>query len=327
MLTTTHKLSAISIFPDALQAAAVLTGITNVNLNPQINTVAEATTGSAWAEFVAIHGIAPVGTFDTYSVASAGTALGLTGLSLYVNGAAQTPSPGTKFFLVKKKHGGISQADGNHLAYKCLDGLMYLDKLSVDHQGNVVSSCTYHMTSGDGTTDPLVMVESLSLPTIPRDNERYTMGPVLVQRGNSTAVELTEKTKFELDFRVKCTSRGSDSDIFNSFVSIDEIMPILRITTLKVDQLKSAGIPLTGKAIDYVTSRIYLRKRSMLTSSAYVASNVSEHIELTPYDGLMVSAQVVQAQGSNDAAAVIEIPLIGSGSTMPLAVDWTATLP
>src|SRR5207253_2108421 len=129
------------------------------------------TTGSAWAEFVAIHGISPVGTFDTYATQSAGEALGLTGLSLYVDLADQSVSPGTKFFLALKKHGGISYGNGSHLAFRCLDGIMYMDKMGVDHQGNVVTSCTWHMTSADGTTNPLTMLEQQNLPTIPRDNE------------------------------------------------------------------------------------------------------------------------------------------------------------
>lgn len=317
-----HGLSALALDPDALGAQpVVLGGITNGDVQGQPQVTCEATTGSAWPEFVATVAVNPIANFQTYSLATLGAALGLQGLSMYTNN-----NDGCFFYGVQRQHGGVNKSGSNHMAFRALDGIIYFSKFACDHQGNVVSTVNMIPTSANGTTDPLVMLETQPLPTIAQDNQRFTLGPVTLQYASNTAVVLKQNSNFSLDLGVKAVVQGSDSDLYPSFVYL-QFMPVLTFTTSDVRLLKSAGIPLNGAQINYVGSRIYLRKRSSLTSTKFVADDTAEHIEITPREGMAAHENIFSCQQDGDASATVSIKLVGDRTNFPLSWDLTATLP
>jgi hypothetical protein len=321
-----HGLSALSLFPDELQAAVVIGGLTNVDAQSQVQVTCEATTGSAWPEFVATIAANPIANFQSYSLATLGTALGLQGLSMFTNQEGQDPNPGCKFFGVQRQHGGVNKSGSYHQCYKAIDGVIYFSKLACDHQGNVLTTINMMPTIPDGKSDPLTLLEDQALPTIAQDNERFTMGPVTLQYANGSPLVLKQNSNFSLDLGVRAVVTGSDSDVFPSHVYL-KFMPVLTFTTSDVRLLKSAGIPLTGMPLNYVGSRVYLRKRSGTSSTKFVADDTAEHIEITPREGLAHHDNIFSAQQDGDGSATISIKLVGDRTNFPLTWDLTATLP
>lgn len=323
--STLHTLSAV-VFDCDLQAdtAVIVTGIRSSRLSPSINYQREITTGNAWAHFGSIYGASPMGNFSTLDVSRCGAAIGLQGAKLLTT----DPLTGCTFFGRKKAAGGVRVAQGTeeHVAFTAIDGIAFLRSITAGHQTDAVMEVETVAVSADGTTDPLIEDSTSADAVPPDDTHRFTLGPLTLANAQGS-ITLTQKTQVELDFRPTVEAFGSDSDLYPSLANITTFEPILRITTLDVTQFTTnmtmAGRIVTGSS----GSNFYLRKRSKTTDSGFVANGTAEHIKFTLTDGLAYHATVFEASSTaGNAQAVIEIPLIGTGSAFPLTVSWASAI-
>lgn len=315
-----HKISAVSISPDALGGDSVIvTGIRNSRVTPNLNYVREVTTGQAWAHFGALYSATPMGSFSTLDIARAGAAIQMQGLNL-----TAASEDGTTFYGVKTEDGAVRVAGSNHVGFNLTKGIMVIRSITADHQGDAQMDIETHVTY-DGTNEPFTEIDDSPLPTIPDDTHRYTLGQVALGTESGNMITLNGKTRVEIDFGVRVVVDGSDSDKYPTHCYIDFVEPTIRITTL--DVLKFASIiPMTGKLVDSSHTAIFFRKRSKSTTSGFVASGTAEHVKFVPYDGLAYHTSIIEGSSNGHATAVIEIPLIGTGADFPIAVTWQSAI-
>lgn len=322
-LTKLHTLSAVSFDTDIQdEAAVVVTGIRSSRVSPSINFQREITTGQAWAHFGSIYGASPMGTFSTIDVARCGAAIGLQGLNL----ASTGDSTGVTYFGVKKAKGGVRVSASEHVAFASIQGIAFLRGITAGHQTDAYLDVETLATSDNGTTAPLIETITSDYPTIPNDNERFTLGTLTLGVDSGSMVTFNQKSQVELIFNPTVEAFGSDSDIYPSIANITTFEPMLRITTLDVT-LMNAVISMSGKVIDASNSFFYLRKRSKSSGTGFVANATAEHIKFTLTDGCAYQMTAFESTSpAGNAQAIIEVPLIGDSETFPLAVSWASAI-
>ncbi len=249
--------------------------------------------------------------------------MGSTGLAI-----AATVQTGLTMYGNKKAAGGTRAGAGANISYNIKEGILVPRRISADHQGDAVLDLETLITY-DGTNAPIVQLNTANLLASIADDQRYTIGTVKLGTAGGDQITLSQIVRLEIDFGVNASAEGSDSDIYPTFATINDIArPVIRITTLDLTQLiASNGIPLHGKDLDSSHTVIYLRKRARVTASGFVADGTQEHISIVPLIGCAYHVDIGDYGNSGgNGAATIEIPLISDGTSAPMAIDTTAAI-
>jgi hypothetical protein len=113
---------------------------------------------------------------------------------------------------------------------------------------------------------------SQSLPAGITDAERFTLGPTTLE-----SEALTGITNFNLDFGITARSEGADSDIWDTIVTIEQILGVLTLRGKDPSWFGAGVIPLAGLAVTHANTAVYLRKRA--AGGSFVADLTAEHIK------------------------------------------------
>jgi len=281
----------------------------NIATNSQIN--GEITSGQVYRSFLALYSQKIAPGFSTYAIASALGSIGVLGLNI-----AELAS-GLDFYAQKNLDGSTRAGTLSHRKFTFVKGLVVPRRLSVDHQGDAVLDYELVVTY-DGTNDPMVITDSISLPSGITDNERYTMAGSTIG-----GVAITGKRRFAIEFGVDAISEGADSDVWDTIAHIRAVQTELTIDSVDVDLVKAAGIPLTGKAATHANTSIMLRKRAH--AGTFVADATAEHIELTA-DGMIIPDDAFSSDGQEPGKVSFRMPLRFDGTNVPLTVDTAAVI-
>lgn len=290
----------------------ILKAIGSVNLRTETQYRGDVTSGAVYREHQAIVGQAPTGDFTTMALAQAIDNIWLTGLSI------GSLASGFDFFAYKHQEGGSRATGTSHRQYRFTEGLIVPRRLSVEHQGD--AELTYDvLPTYDGTNDIVQVSDSVAVPSVPSDDERFTIHSVSLG-----GVTISGVKSIEIDFGINVEREGADSDLWPTHASIVSINPVLTIRGITMDWLSSSNIPLIGKSGTHANSVIKLRKR-LQTQAGFVADGTSEHISITG-NGLAYIDDAYASQGDSPNEVSIVMPMRYDGSNAPLVVDTTATL-
>ncbi len=303
-----HGIYGVQVHLDGVGGSTLIGGITQQEGGINSEITQEPTSGEVTTRFQAINAQNPAASFTTMAIQDALDAIGQNGLAIPLPAA-----PGIDFFAQKHAEGGTRAAGAVHRRYRFAEGIVIPRSLSVDHQGD--ASLNYDLIATfDGTNDPLVESDTITLPTGLTDNERFTIGPVTIE-----SVLLTQIKSFQIDFGINVEVEGGDSDIFPTFVSIKTIQPVLTLTGIDVEWLKSDKIPRSGKCVTHANTKIFLRKRKC---PSFVADNVAEHIKITA-EGL---AHVTNAFSGDPVGATIVMPMKFDGTNLPMVINTASII-
>lgn len=306
-MSVTRKHSLYHIVGDT----TALAGINRQMLNTGTEVYGEPVDGGVYRRFQSVIAQRPTGEFTSLCVAQAIDLIALTGQSI----ASWTAK--MAWWFQKHAHGGTRAGATSHRKIVVNDGLVFPRRLSCSHQGNAAIS--YDMiASYDGTNDPFVITDAQSLPTAVADDERFTIGPVTIG-----GVSLPEIKELEIDFGLQAVSEGSDSEIWDRFISFETIQPMIRLRGIDIEWLKSSNIPLAGKAATHANTTVTLRKRA--DGGTFVADATAEHIGFTAC-GLAFVSTPFDGSGSGAGMVSLEAPLQFDGTNAPLVVDTTYAL-
>ena len=323
-ISTLHTLSAVKIDPDVLGGSSVtLGGIRRQMVRTGTEVRQETVSGAVYSQFQAVYAGTPMAEFSTVSIARAMDAIGLSGIAIAA--ASQT---GLTLYGNKKAQGGTRAGSGANISYNIKEGILVPRRITVDHQGDAVLDAECLVTY-DGTNAPIVQANTANLLSSIEDDQRYTIGPIQLGTVTGDKITLSQIQRLEIDFGINASAEGSDSDIYPTFATINDIArPVIRITTLDLTQLvASNGIPLHGKDLDSSHTIIYLKKRARVTASGFVADGTEVHISFVPLIGCAYHVDIGDYGSSGgNGAATIEIPLIASSAAAPLAMDTTAAI-
>ena len=231
----------------------------------------------------------------------------------------------------------VAQFDCNSIVdfttYEITKGIVFPTTITVDHQGN--AQITYMVIAiFDGTNDPIVKVDSVASGagnTVDVDTEdlRWTIYETWV--GTS---QVTKVKSINLDFGIQTSTDGADSEQFDSWVSLDQILPVLTIQGITPDFLKESPTVGAGDRVEITTlggeaviggadvTRVSLKERGNVIAT-------STHI-LIDINGL---ARVTDPFGSsgNDAGRSeirIEAHLVGpAAANAPIVIQTGVEIP
>lgn len=290
--------------------STVIGGVTGQGLPIQTTLRNDSANGLPYTTHLAIAAQSFNHNFETRSIAVALAAIGLSGVSI----AGLTNK--LTLYAQKVAEGGTRASGSNHRTYTYNAGLVFPDRLSCQHQQD--ASLTYAIRpTWNGTNNPVVIAESAALASNPLDNERFSLGPVVV--GGTTFDQISG---IDINFGINVRTESADGEIWDRFGWIETFAPTITLRGRKVTWFKdSAGVPLGGLAATHVNTSIYLRKRA--SGGMFVADVTAEHVKFTAA-GLAVIDEAGSFRGTGPGETTLTIHPYYDGTNHPILVT-TAT--
>lgn len=295
----THTLFGVQI-----ATANVLGGIVSQRLPTDAAVRSEGSSGEVYARHQSLVGQRVTASFATRLIAQA---LGLCGVS---GTSIASLTGGLTLWAQKTAAGGTRAGVTSHRKYNMTAGLLYPDSLTVEHQGDAVLGYNA-IAAWDGTNDPVAITDSQSLPAGIADDERWSLGPITLG-----SVVISQVRSLSLNFGIDAVSEGSDGEIWDRYVYIRRIQPIITIRGIDIEWFKAANIPLTGLNATHATTSIFLRKRA--DGGSFVADATADHIKFTAA-GLVTISPALDV-GADVGPAEVNLALAGvyDGTNAPL---------
>lgn len=293
--------------------ASVIAGLTNLSqdLNPTVDN--EVGIGTLFPQFVVMRGQKPSMAFATRDVASLLALTGSTGADI---GAGNTFIG----YFAKMDKGRSPLAGSVHRSYTMANGVLVPRTLSCQHQQDAQVDSVAAALSADGLAHPLAVSDAVALPTVPRDNNRWTLGPVTVG-----GVSVGRVTSISVDFGVATETEGDGSNLYDTFFAQPGTQPTITISGLDATALAAAGIPFEGKAGTHANTTIYLRKRAANGIGFIPNGDLSApHIKIDA-DGLAV-VQQHSGQGPRRGEISLVITCGWDGTNAPIGVTTGTTI-
>lgn len=316
-----HERGVLKLFPTSFESAVIITGVKSQSGRTGLSPNRENTSGQVTSHAAFFNQSAPEETLEILDVARLIDAVGLSSLNL-----AAGSNVGAVLYGTSKPVDSLRGGDGTHAAWTAAAGRTHIARLTCEQGGDLTASLQLMAISSDGTTIPISTSVAATLPTIPTDNQRFTIGPVQIGVDNSNKVSITQIQRVEIDFGIRANFFYGDGYVHPTAVSIDQFDPVIRIVTADVAKLVSSGIPLNGRPFDSSHTYVYFRKRFADTSATFVDANTAEHIKFTPYAGLSGHMDFVNAGGNGNATATIELHCTSDASNPSLGVDTTSAI-
>ncbi len=289
----------------------VIGGITSQTVTLGSEHRANPISGTPYPEHMALALQNPTATADTTEIAKALDKLTVSGLEV----TSDDPDVGVVFYAVKHDPGGTRATTSINSSYTFGDGLLVPRTITAAHQQD--ASLSFEMLPiSDGTNAPIADSIVAALPTI-GTQERFTLGPVTLGSKVLTGIQ-----SVDIDFGITATPRGSDSDMWNTHISSDMVVPTITIRGVNLEWFGSATIPLAGLVGTTANTSIYLRKYS--DGGSYVADGTAEHIKFQS-DGV-ASIGSVNASGPEATIDVTFQCLATAFNTHPITLDTASTI-
>ena len=304
---------AIRLYTDAMGAAVMIGGITKQSIMTGSECRSEPTAGSHFARHQSIYAQKPVASFSTTSIKQVLDNVGILGLKI-----AATSNPGLEFYEVQLDSDGRPLSGSNHRKIAIAKGLLVPRRLTCEHQQDASIDCDV-LTIYDGTNNPLVYTESVSLPTGLDDPDRWTMGAMVFG-----AVTLADKLSVAIDFGNGAEQIGVNSDHWPTHLALQQVLPTIDVRGLNVSQFAAAGVPLIGLAGTQANSSFRLRHRTEELAS-FVASGTATHM-LFNFDGVIYFDEVASFDRNARGETALKIHCKYDGTNDPITFDTTATL-
>lgn len=299
----------------AQHGATVLAGIRNLDLgtNPEIQN--DVAIGSPYPQFAAITAQRPRIAFVADQVAAA---LALTGSS----GAVIDASDTFVAYFASLGGDGLPAAGSIHRSYTMNRGLIVPRRLTCNHRQSATLDMEALSFSANGADHPLVISDTVALPSLAIANIHHTLGAVSLGV-NLAVVTFDCVQSLTIDFGNGAQSRGCDSDIYDKHMEQPGIQPVVTLTGLSAAAFGSAGVPPVGKIVEHANTSIYLRKRD--AGIGFVSDATAEHIKIT-IDGVAV---VTQHTGSGPSASEVTLQITGrrdGAGLAPLQINTASAI-
>lgn len=288
----------------------ILGGITRQAVNTGTEVRGEAVAGAPWVRFRSIVAQKPGGEFTSRAIAACLAACTVLGKDL------STLAAGLSLYFARHARGARIASGSVHSKYTFRDGLWLPRSLAIDHRGDAQLTCAIVATY-DGTNAPLIVSHTEALPAAPTE-EVFTLGPFRVG-----GVVMGQMTNLQIDFGLSESLLGADSDLYDTFASIEGVEPAVTMKGTNLVWLDAAAVPLTGKVGTHANTTWYLRKRA--AGATYVADATAEHIQFTGA-GLAYVTGAASGGQKGPAECTVVMPLDYDGTNSPLVVNTAAAI-
>lgn len=296
----------------AQYGATVLPGVDGLDeqMNPNVRN--EVTVGSPYPQFVTLVGQKPTVPMSSRALA---TILGVTGS---VGANIDDTNNFLVIFSKMTDEGGTIDAGGPHRTYTHTRGILRPTSLTCNHQEDALLNFEALLFSEDGAAAPIA-ISAGALPTLPRDNIRHTLASATI-----AGVSFACQTSLNIAFNNGATTRGCNSNIYDTFVEQPGIQPTITLTGLDASIFADANIPVAGKGATHVNTVIWLRKRDE-SGIGFVADGTAEHIKIDA-EGLAV---ITSHRGRGTSSAEIDVQItcsIDDSGNAPIGIQTNVAI-
>ena len=294
-------------------APVTLPGIATQNIRTGTEYAAEATSGSLYPEHIAINGQKPGADFSSVCIAACLSEVGIAGLNI--------GDLATGLELFAYKHDVAGRASGAvHRKYSVADGLLIPRRVTCDNQGDAQVFYEVFPISANGTTEPLIITDTSAVVAAEDDAQRHTIGKTTI-----SGILLGDITSWELDFGIKVQAQATDSDIYDTIVTIMEVKPVLTLKGVDIEWLKSTNIPLAGKSGTHVNTITYLRKR-LQTAAGFVADGTAEHVKFTLAGLAFIEDVFTKSGNTGGAECTVKVAAKFDGTNLPVVINTASAI-
>lgn len=278
-----------------------------VGLEPQVR--GEPSGGAVFTSIMSMIGQAPRATLSTLNIAAALAVVTQTGYA--ATGA------GVKLYAYKHAADGTRAGASSHKSWTIAKGLVVPRRLSVQQGGEAALDLEIVARSDDGTTHPVAIGESVSVPAF-TDVERFTLGPVTIG-----GVALDSVKSIEVDFGLSLNVDTADGYLYPMFISVGRATPRITIRGVSPQWCKDSGaIAMLGQAATHANTKLYFRKRA--ANGTFVLDGTAEHVKITTA-GLAYVSNVFSAS-SGPGETEITIAPIFDGTNNPLVISAASAI-
>lgn len=253
------------------------------------------------------------GNFSTYAISAALGAIGLAPLPIDTDS-----EPGVTYFLEKFEPSGLLAASGHRsLLISC--GAVVPRRLSCDHQGHARLDVDV-IVAKESANNAVIISDAATIPTLTGAGTRWTLGPIEVG-----GITLSNYTSFEIDFGNTVTTRGSQSDVWDTYVEVLTHAPSITIRGIDPTWFtESTGIGVDGVGCTHANTIMYLRKRDG-DGQGFVADGTAEHIKFT-LKGPCAIETIFSGQAHMLGEAGIRLAGLYDGTDDPIEVDTSSAI-
>jgi hypothetical protein len=282
---------------------------------PANASVLQDDSGSIYDKYTSIASVSPTPQFTTKEIAAALQVLGVGGLCLSASGALRKVE---QFFEAKSP---CNQTALPNISFDTVAGLLKPVSLSASRGESATLSMELDSLSGNGTTAPVVLTESVTLPTNGDANTTPTeVGEFVLNSVQVAGITLADTQSAELAYGVEVADKEPAlGSVFPTTATRVKVRPTLTLGGTTLNRLKDAGVPLLGKSALHADTKLWFRKRKNRAALEDLATTVHFSITLS---GLLLFDTIASGSGSARASNSLRLTCIQEGSTAPLVYTF-----
>jgi hypothetical protein len=310
-ISTVHSNGAI-VF--AGSGAFNLDGVENLTLDPGLKEFMENGAGQVSPSFAGASQVEALISATINDIATAITGgIDIDGLSIPSSTVVTTCT----VYHTKLVNAGTRAGTLLHFKTLINQGCVVPKSLKCDVGGHATMDIDIHATY-DGTNNPLVFTDSVTLPHTPSIDELFVCGPVSI---NGTLVAGVQG--ITLDFGIEIEKLYDNGDVFPSYIAIKTVKPKITIKTLTIPSLSTFGI--AGTAQGATASTIYFQKAAK--GGSRTAAATAEHIKITvnSSQGFVYCGQATGGNNESAKGEIIIMPVVGSSAILTVSAASAIT--
>jgi hypothetical protein len=288
-------------------------GIISSQLTNAPNMLTEPTAGSVYPLQMSINEIKNGFRFTSYNVAAALGVLGFLGVPLSVGSPAE-------LFEISYGDDGFITAGTTHRKVALSAGRAIWRTISCSNRQDAQIEIEIFGLSSNGLLNPLTFTEGVAAPAAV-DDARHTIASVQIG-----GLDMGCVTDVRLESGLQLSSEGCKSDIFDTRMGLQSVVPKVRVTTLKTELVGTGAgkVETTGAVATHANTSIKFRKRVNKTGT-FVAAATAQHIAITA-DGMLVATDPFSANNNADANAVFELTAAFDGTNVPFLINAASAI-
>lgn len=250
----------------------------------------------------------PVLTFTTSEIDTVLGAVGQYGLAV---------SSDTDFYeKLATATGNASRAASSHKRYRISDCFVFWSRISLPHNGVGTIDVTV-IPVYDGSNNPIVPAGSTALTGTLSATNHFCAGPVAY---NGTTINGVQS--IEIALNPDLFQEGGEGELWDTFVGMQRIQPIVTVTHR--DAISLTGLGILGTVLNGSTGLTMYGRH--MTGTGRSANGTSAHLKLVGANGAVIPNEI-SGQNSDPTMHTSRFELVAaSDSTDPMTLTTGTTI-
>lgn len=279
-ISQSWDIQAVAVNCIGMGAPVTLGQTVEYPLDANMSLVGPITAGQVFPRCVYIEGAQPQAALQTTDLETAIAAFGLFGFGILTDGS----HAGVTLYGQQHQFGGMRRTGSVHKAFTIVSGMVYPRRLEADASGSRIYYDIVSTKASGITSEPVVVTNGVALPALPSTESYWRLGQCTIANTTPENIE-----RVSIDFNIRPRIKRDNSDIYGSFISIEECAPTISFSGGNLDLWNNSGtFSLAGSAGTQANTYIQLRK--VQCGGRFIADGTPGHIKLSAA-GIIVPQQ------------------------------------